>query len=154
MKFYLVLWALVIASSLPATTLPVKSNLTGRIIDADLNEPLEFATISVFDLEKTLITGASTDEMGRFNIRLPKGEYRIAFEFLGYTSMDTTINLKSNLNLGDIKLYSEAVTLDGATVTAERSRLTLKLDKQIFDVGADIISQGGQPTKFWIMFQW
>jgi len=143
MKFFLTLWALAIASSLSATTLPVKVNLSGRIIDADYNIPLEFATVSAYDSKALLITGASTDSTGNFSFNLPKGQYKIKIEFIGYTTIDTTLELSSNYNLGDIKMFSAATDLEGATVTSERSRLTLKLDKQIFDVGADIVSQGG-----------
>ncbi len=143
MKYFFVLLALAFANCLSATALPAKVDLTGRIIDGDYNLPLEFATISAFNHESNLITGESTDSTGNFIINLPKGQYKLKFEFIGYTPVDTTIQLNQNLNLGDIKLFSQAIELEGATVTAERSRLTLKLDKQIFDVGADIVSQGG-----------
>ena len=143
MKVLFFLMALVIASSLPATALPAKVNLTGRIIDADYNLPLEFATISAYDSKQSLVTGASTDSTGTFSLRLPKGQYTLRFEFIGFAQIDTSLVLDSDIDLGDIKLFSSAQLLEGATVTAERSRMTLKLDKQIFDVGADIISQGG-----------
>ena len=143
MRILFTLLALVISSSLSATSLPAKINLTGRVIDAEYDLPMEFATISAFDADMQLITGESTDSLGMFSIKLPKGKYNLKFEFIGYTSVDTTLNLRSDFNLGDIRLASTAVTLEGATVTAERSRMTLKLDKQIFDVGADITSQGG-----------
>ena len=144
MRFFFALLALVIASSLSATSLSAaKVNLSGRVVDADYGIPLEFATISAYDSKQLLVTGTSTDSTGSFLIRLPKGQYKLQFEFIGYTTIDTTIELSSDYTLGDIKLSSSAVELEGATVTSERSRLTLKLDKQIFDVGADIISQGG-----------
>ena len=143
MRIIFALWALVISGSLSATALPVKVNFSGRIIDADYNIPLEFATISAFDSEQSLVTGAITDSTGMFSIELNKGLYKFQFEFIGFTTLDTTLQINTDFNLGDIKLRSSSVLLEGATVTAERSRLTLKLDKQIFDVGADIISQGG-----------
>lgn len=126
-----------------ATSPLAKANLTGIVIDADYDLPLEFATVAAYDSENKLVTGASTDSTGFFSLRLPKGTYNLKFEFIGYTSIDTTINLRADLNLGKIGLLSDAQLLDEATITAERSRMTLKLDKQIFDVGADIISQGG-----------
>jgi len=130
------------SGNLSATSLPAKANLSGRILDASLDLPLEFATIAAYDKEEVLVTGESTDSTGNFLLRLPKGEYKLRFEFIGYQTIDTTIVLDADLNLGDIRMESSAVLLEGATVTAERSRLTLKLDKQIFDVGADITSQG------------
>lgn len=143
MKFFFILLSLIISIILSASSLPAKVDLSGRIVDADYNEPLEFATVSAFDSEDLLVTGAITDSTGKFLIRLPKGQYKLNLEFIGYTSIDTTIQLSADFDLGDIKMASSAVELEGATVTAERSRMTLKLDKQIFDVGADIVSQGG-----------
>ena len=143
MRYVLVLLVLAIAGNLSATALPAKVDLSGRIIDAAYDIPLEFATVTVYDREQMLVTGASTDSTGNFLFRLPKGQYKLQFEFIGYATIDTTLELSSDVNLGDIKMSSSVVELEGVTVSAERSRLTLKLDKQIFDVGADIISQGG-----------
>ncbi|MEL6986456.1 MAG: carboxypeptidase regulatory-like domain-containing protein [Bacteroidota bacterium] len=143
MKYFLVAMALAIASSLSATTLPAKFTISGIIVDSDYDIPLEYATISAFDLNETLITGAISDSTGQFNIRLQKGEYKLRFEFIGFSTLDSIIDLSKDLDLGKIKLKSTAQELEGAVVTAERSRMTLKLDKQIFDVGADIVSQGG-----------
>ena len=143
MKYCVVLLIMALNSGLGAEALAVKFDLSGRIIDSDYNIPLEFATISAYDRENVLVTGASTDSTGKFLFRLPKGQYNLRFEFIGYTTIDTTVELNSNHDLGDIKISSSALDLEGVTVTSERSRLSLKLDKQIFDVGADIISQGG-----------
>ena len=143
MRVILVLWVLVMASHLSATALPAQVNLSGRIMDATYDIPLEFATISAYNDKEELITGASTDTTGRFVFRLPKGSYNLKFEFIGYTTKDTTLVLRSDLDLGDIIMRNTSLELDGVTISAERSRLTLKLDKQIFDVGTDIISQGG-----------
>lgn len=143
MRLLFTLMALAIASSLSATAVPVKVNFTGRIIDANYDIPIEFATISAYNSDQELVTGAITDSTGTFRIPLSEGQYKFKFEFIGYTAIDTTIELSSDYNIGDIKMSSTAILLEGATVTAERSRMTLKLDKQIFDVGADIISQGG-----------
>ena len=143
MKSFLVLLVLVITSNLSATALPAKVNLSGRIVDASYDIALEFATVSAYNSDQLLVSGASTDSTGKFQFSLPKGHYKLKFEFIGYTTIDTSIELSSNYNLGDIKMTSAAHELEGVTVSAERSRMTLKLDKQIFDVGADIISQGG-----------
>jgi len=99
MRFFFVLMALAIASSLPATTMSAKVNLSGRIIDADYDLPLEFATISAYNSEQVLVTGASTDSTGRFSIRLPKGQYNIQFEFIGYTAIDTTLEIRSDYEI-------------------------------------------------------
>jgi len=143
MKVLIIITTLILSHNLFATITPAKSTLAGYVIDANYNIPLEFATVAAYDKEQTLVTGASTDSTGYFTMKLAKGEYNLRFEFIGYTTVDTMITVRSDYKLGNIKMTSSATLLDGATVTAERSRLSLKLDKQIFDVGADIISQGG-----------
>jgi len=143
MKSFLVLLVLALASNLSVTAMPANVIISGRIIDAAHDIPLEFATVSVFDSEENLVTGASTDSSGLFSFQLSDGLYLLKFEFIGYTTLDTILQLDADYNLGDIKMSNASLQLDGVTVSAERSRMTLKLDKQIFDVGADIISQGG-----------
>ena len=143
MRILIIIIALAIASQLSANSLPIKSNLSGRIIDVEFGLPLEYATVSAYGPDEKLVTGSITDSAGAFLLLLPKGEYRLLFEFIGYTTVDTTLIFKSDLDIGDIVMSSSDVLLEGATITAERSRMTLKLDKQIFDVGADIVSQGG-----------
>ncbi len=146
MKFLFAVMALASTSSLLASHLPVKAELTGRIVDAQYDIPLEYATVSVYQ-DEALITGASTDSLGVFSMSLSRGSYQLKFEYIGYTTLDTLIDLGSDLDLGDVLLSSSAVDLDGVTITAERSRMILKLDKQIFDVGADIVSQGGSANE-------
>ncbi|MDA7501821.1 carboxypeptidase-like regulatory domain-containing protein [Chitinophagales bacterium] len=143
MRIFLFLFLFVSTSSLLASVSPAKFNLSGRIVDADYNEPLEYATVTVFDSEEVLVTGSTTDSTGYFLIPMAKGEYKLRFEFIGFTTIDTTMLFSSDHDLGFIKMSSFTQDMEGVTVTAERSRMSLKLDKQVFDVGADIISQGG-----------
>ena len=153
--------ALATASSLLATGVPGPdypdfppmrdATVTGRIVDAALGEPLEFATVSAYAADSALVGGASTDSTGGFSLALPlrprsgqaPASYRLRLEFIGYRARDTTLVLTGDVDLGTLALASDAVALDGATVTAQRSQLTLKLDRQIFDVAADITSRGG-----------
>ena len=153
MKPFLLAGALATASALLATPLPLPTapraavELTGRIIDAEARLPLEFATVSVFTLDSALVTGASTDSLGGFRVSVPKGEYRVVAEFIGYVAATRELTVRRGLDLGDFVLTADAVALDGATVTAQRSRLSLKLDKQVFDVAADITSAGGSANE-------
>jgi len=39
---------------------------------------------------------------------LPKGQYKLKFEFIGFTTIDTILELSSDYDLGDIKMTSSA----------------------------------------------
>src|SRR5438034_8651101 len=46
-------------------------------------------------------------------------------------------------DLGNIKLSSDATTLQGVTVTASSSALKLDIDKRVFNVEKNIVTTGG-----------
>ena len=52
--------------------------ITGKVIDKDVNEPLEYATIAFFSKkENKIVTGGITDIEGNFSIKVPPGTYDI-----------------------------------------------------------------------------
>ena len=146
MKVYLFALLSTLVGSLSVNALQAHT-ITGRIVDAELELPLEFATVSIFSPDSTLLTGASTDSTGIFSVDVPKGNYSLRFEFIGYEPLTRPVTVSRDLALGVVALTADAVTLDGATVSAQRSQMTLKLDRQVFDVGADITAAGGSANE-------
>ena len=59
--------------------------VTGKVIDKDVNEPLEYATIAFFSRkENKIIGGGITDVEGNFSIEVPPGTYDIRVEYISY----------------------------------------------------------------------
>lgn len=120
-----------------------KISIKGTIVDKTTNTPLEFAT-AILLKSNTIITGVSTNENGEFNLKATKGFYTIRLEFIGYKSVELpTKNYDKNQQLGNIKLNEESAQLDTIEITAEKSTVNLKLDKKVFNVGKDLLSQNG-----------
>ena len=57
-----------------------KIMLTGKVIDNDTKQPLEYATIVIKSLDGKIITGGITDTKGEFSIQVVKGVYDISVE--------------------------------------------------------------------------
>jgi len=74
----------IISLNLGATnTNPIeKISITGKVIDKDTKQPLEYATIVIKSLDGKIITGGITDVKGEFNIQVAKGIYDISIELL------------------------------------------------------------------------
>jgi len=79
--------------------------------------------------------------------KIPKGSYRIVINFLGYEKKvldNINVNEQAPLvSLGTIFLSPKATTLQGITITAEKSIIENKIDKMVYNVENDITSQSG-----------
>ena len=59
--------------------------VTGTVLDKDVNQPLEYATIVFFSKkENKIITGGITDASGNFSITVPSGTYDVSVEYISY----------------------------------------------------------------------
>lgn len=143
---------LALAGNLLATALPtanhssLKVSLSGTVI-ADAGEPLEYATVSAFTTDSTLLDGTVTDNAGEFELQLPKGEYRLKIEFIGFEAKEFPVTLTGNMDMGQVNLTTGGLTLDAVEVRAEKSQMNLLLDKKVFNVGQDALSRGGSANE-------
>ncbi|MFL1895235.1 TonB-dependent receptor domain-containing protein [Aquimarina sp. 2-A2] len=118
-------------------------SITGTILDKSTQEPLPFATIILLQ-SNTIVTGASTDQDGTFDLTTKRGNYTIQLEFMGYeTVILPKQSYQESINLGTLYLEETIEQLDAIAITAEKSTVEYKLDKKIFNVGEDLISKGG-----------
>ncbi len=126
-------------------------NLFGIVKDADSDQPLEFATITVFhQVDSSIVTGGITDDQGRFDIAAKPGFLFVKIEFLSYQSQ-TVENIQlgdsqKRVDMGTIALYPDASMLAEVEVRAEKSQLHIALDKKVFNVGKDLANAGGNAT--------
>jgi outer membrane receptor protein involved in Fe transport len=122
--------------------------ITGKIVDKESQYPLEYSTISIYSLNDSLIaTGGISDQDGHFSIETSLKQFFIKIEFIAYQpktieKIDLT-NSQQTLDLGTIELESNIQTLAGAEVRAEKSSIVMSLDKRVFNVGKDLVSEGG-----------
>ena len=125
-----------------------KITIEGTLRDAETQQSLEFATISVYALkDSSLIGGGVSDLNGKFSVESPSPKVFLALDFIGYQT--TTIvdipmpNEARVIDMGSISLSPGEVKLDDIEITAERSETTFALDKKIFTVGKDLANRGG-----------
>ena len=119
--------------------------VSGKIIEAETNQPLEYATISFFSkAENKIIGGGITDLQGEFKIKTTPGVYDIYieyFSFMGITKLN--INLNQDTNFGSLKMKADLQALDAVDIIAEKTTVEIKLDKKIYNVGKDLTVRGG-----------
>lgn len=125
-----------------------KAAVSGKVLDNTTKEAIPYVTVSIQDnTSKTAAVGV-TDDQGMFNLEeLPSGKLTISFSYIGYQNYIQTLEIisgKPKTELGIIFLHTDAVQLNAVeVVTGQKSSVSLKLDKKVFEVGKDVLSQNG-----------
>ncbi|MFP2994709.1 TonB-dependent receptor [Spongiivirga sp. MCCC 1A20706] len=124
------------------------TKVTGKVIDADTNTPLEYATITLQN-EKSpeKITGGITDLNGNFSVDASFGIYTIKVEYISFSPVILkNQRIRGPLDLGTISLKIDAQQLEEVEVIAEKTTVEIRLDKKIYNVGKDLTVRGGTVT--------
>jgi ferric enterobactin receptor len=122
--------------------------LSGKVMDADSRELMEYATVTLLSLPDSAVkTGTVTSDRGTFQLEAPQGRYALKFAFLGYDDRFLpAFELNGDLQfykVGTVYLNVATKTLDEVQITAEKSQMEFALDKKIFNVGQDLNRVGG-----------
>ncbi|NNC69944.1 MAG: TonB-dependent receptor [Flavobacteriaceae bacterium] len=118
--------------------------LSGSVRDAQTNEPLEYATISIHHaINDSIVAGTSTNKQGKFRFSIPIGTYTLKVQFLSFKLYELKSKLfNDNLNLGVITLQSDD-RLEEVEVVAEKNLFETKFNKRIYNASIDIANLGG-----------
>lgn len=157
MRHLLLLCAIIFsfsAHSQPNSNSEIKDgSISGRVLDAQLNQPLPYVNVIVKDAAGKIITGSITDGDGTFEInKIPEGTIIIEITFIGYETISKQETIgKDNydIEMGNIMLEEDAESLDEVTVVAETSTIQQKIDRKVVNVGKDLTTSG--PTASDIM---
>lgn len=124
------------------------AQISGKIIDASDNSPLEYATAALYDQsDGSLITGVVTSQDGTLVIDGVKpGTYYMEASFMGYdTKTITDIAIDKRQFVKDLGIIGLSIgnQLDEVIIQGERATVLHKIDRQVFDTKKFQSSQGG-----------
>ncbi|MBU0711112.1 TonB-dependent receptor [bacterium] len=121
------------------------NSLTGKVVEKSTSEPLEFANVVVFiSSDSSQVAGATTDEFGIFKFSgLSDGNYYAQIGFIGFSTLTTpAFSLKNSaLDLGVLKIEISPIALGNVEVNAEKATFNNSIDRKIYNVERDILSQ-------------
>lgn len=140
------IWAQADLQSIPTHT-PTANALviTGKVVEASSGQPIDYANVAVLNpADNSILTATTTTDGGLFELRVASPELIIEVSFIGYESVRLTdISFTGRkTDIGEIVLGENALKLDEVTVTADRSTTEFRLDKRVFNVGANLSSSG------------
>jgi len=126
--------------------------VSGKLIDAETNEPLSFATVALINkVDNKAAASMQTTIDGNFSLtNIASGAYILRATYVSYLSLNKdNILIDSTtgaVQLGTLKLTKAKGVLKEVTVSATKSQIKLGIDKKTFDVSESLVSQGGSAT--------
>jgi outer membrane receptor protein involved in Fe transport len=125
--------------------------VTGRVIDAESEKPLEGATVALWQetpADSTLVNGEVTGPDGRFSLKnLPVESYTLRVSFVGYADRrfpDTRPRPGGEAaRLGTIRLAPQATQAGEVRVTADRPAAQIQTDRTVYNTAERAVSTGG-----------
>jgi outer membrane receptor protein involved in Fe transport len=138
---------LLFAQEIPKGT----GKISGIVMDAKSNQPVEFATIALTDLKGKTVDGTIADAKGKFTIsKVADGTYNILISFIGYktiTRSNVILEAKKNdINLGTVKIEEEATQLSEVVVEGQKDLVEERVDRTIYNAENDATTKGGDAT--------
>ena len=122
-KYILLLWLLSTALALHADDKPGRASalfrLHGTVLDADTQQPIEFASVLLAESGLWAITG----EKGEFTIKgVPRGKNTLTLQCLSYQKRSWPLNVERDIDNLVFRLNANNLKLDEVTVTARRKQ--------------------------------
>lgn len=105
---------IIVVNSVSAKASTALGSISGRIVDAQLNESLPGASIKIVDSN----IGTVTDLNGEFTLRVPEGEIMLEFTYIGFKKEIQKVNVVGNANLFvEVKMSNDIQELENIVVT-------------------------------------
>ena len=125
MKNHVLFIALALVS---AGALCAQNNVTGTVLDASDKSKLIGVNITL-NTDSEHITGAVSDNNGRFILNVPTGDYILELSYIGYETIRMALTVNDNTHIGDILMQEGATEL--GEVVVESKAIIQKVDRQI-----------------------
>ena len=124
-----------------------KSAISGKIIDSKTSQPVEYATVAIYNqTTDALVTGTITMPGGLFKIEgVKSGIYYLKASFIGYNEkIIRDINVQGkDVDLGVIKLETSDAEIEEVEITAQKKDISYQLDKKVINLSTDVNADNG-----------
>jgi len=132
---------------------PGIGKITGKIVDAQTNEGIPYASAVLLDKKtKAIVKVVQSDVEGTFLLgALPKGIFTFKASYVGFQTMvrDSVAitDAVTEVNFGAIKMKTaKGNILSEVNITAQKATMQMGIDKKIFSVDQSLVSEGGSAS--------
>ena len=138
-KFYAIFTALTLFS----TVAKAQQTIRGWITD-EQRLPIEYANVIALSVrDSSLVTGAVTDNAGKFLLTLPANSNQVFLRVSGIGYEQRNVFLPLIADTLQLKAESETKTMEGVTVTAQRPKMAIRNDALVTTIIGSSLAKAG-----------
>lgn len=126
----------VLFAFLPLSSIAQQLSISGVVMSKEDNTPIAHADIYIEGSQMF----TSSDNEGKFTLKLPKGKHTISSRMLGYVTTTMDIDIKGSVTGFVIELTKSSLEIDGVVVTA-KALAQSKEGTSTYTIGTDAIKQ-------------
>ena len=90
-----------------------QSKISGTIVEEANGKTIPFVNVGLFrQADSVFVSGAASDDKGRFELLAPNGDYRLQVSAIGFQTFEQDLTVKGNQDLGKLKLSEGATKLN------------------------------------------
>ena len=140
-KRVFILFALIGCIMMPALA---QNKVTGTIVEEANGKVIPFVNVGLFrQADSVFVSGAASDDKGRFELLAPNGDYRLAVSAIGFQTYEQMLTLKGNQDLGKLALKEGSTKLSEVVVAEKRPLFAVEGEKTMYNVAEDNSIQTG-----------
>ena len=140
-KQIIALFVLCICFVMPALA---QNKVTGTIVEEANGKAIPFVNIGLFrQADSVFVSGAASDDKGRFELLAPNGDYRLAVSAIGFQTFEQMLTVKGNQDLGKLQLKEGSTKLNEVVVAEKRPLFAVEGEKTMYNVAEDPSIQTG-----------
>src|SRR5690554_4744854 len=129
----------------------VNYRISGRVVEKGSGQPIAYAAAVLLE-EGTgkNVTGGVADGNGEFFLTgFKEGNYKLQVSFMGYLTLEQNVTVTAGLTaveLGNLSLEEESLTLQEVTVQGQRDLIEERVDRTIYNAENDKTTMGGDAS--------
>ena len=121
-----------------------QSKVTGTIVEESNGKGIPFVNVGLFrQADSVFVSGAASDDKGRFELLAPNGDYRLQVSAIGFQTFEQELAVKGNQDLGKLQLKEGSTKLSEVTITEKRPLFAVEGEKTMYNVAEDNSIQTG-----------
>ncbi len=129
--------------TLSSTTF-AQSKVSGTVVEEANGKAVPFVNVGLFrQADSVFVSGAASDDKGRFELLAPNGDYRLAVSAIGFQTYEQMLTVKGNQDLGKLKLSEGSTKLGEVVITEKRPLFAVEGEKTMYNTAEDPSIQTG-----------